>query len=394
MNRKVNLKSSLLPAFFISFLITAGISYFLNMYYSRFYFLRLSSLCEKISSDYPYLQPDILKIIKEPSESAAASKFLESYGYNFLNTGFSNTAALFITALFFFLGCLCIFIFYKRYSQKRNQRIQSLEEYLKNANTQKAGMVLDVSDDEFSKLQDEIYKTVTELYETKEQAVKSKKNYAENLANIAHQLKTPITSMSLSLQMADKIPDPRQKENIQKQLTRLLYLEESLLRLSRIDAGTLSLKRKAEEVYTLLSLAEDHLYELFSKKSVALTICSVKNMSVFIDLDWTMEAVINLMKNCIEAAPAGSHLYADYENNAFYTQIRIWDEGEGFLKEDLPYLFKRFYRGKNTRSEGIGIGLYLAKSIIEMQNGILKAYNLPDKGACYEIRFYNSSFKI
>lgn len=98
---------------------------------------------------------------------------------------------------------------------------------------------------------------------------------------------------------------------------------------------------------------------------------------------------MNLMKNCMEAAWAGTTVHCSYEENPLYTQIRIWDEGQGFAKEDIPRLFERFYRGRQAKDTGIGIGLSIAKAIIEMQNGIIRAYNIPENGACFEIRFYS-----
>lgn len=99
---------------------------------------------------------------------------------------------------------------------------------------------------------------------------------------------------------------------------------------------------------------------------------------------------MNLMKNCMEAAGTGTAVHCSYEKNPLYVQIRIWDEGEGFAREDLPRLFERFYRGEKAPKAGIGIGLSLSREIIEMQNGIIRAFNLPNGGACFEIRFYTS----
>ena len=111
-------------------------------------------------------------------------------------------------------------------------------------------------------------------------------------------------------------------------------------------------------------------------------------MKVAADLDWTMEAVMNLMKNCMEHSLGGT-VYCSYAQNPLYTEIRIWDEGEGFAKEDIPHLFERFYRGKNEREGGIGIGLSLSKEIIERQNGTIRAENRPEGGALFEIRIYS-----
>ncbi len=111
-------------------------------------------------------------------------------------------------------------------------------------------------------------------------------------------------------------------------------------------------------------------------------------MMVMADLDWTMEAVMNLMKNCAEQTNGGA-IHCAYEQNPLYTEILIWDEGAGFAGEDIPHLFKRFYRGQNAAKGGIGIGLALSREIIERQNGTLRARNKPGGGALFEIRFYS-----
>ena len=160
--------------------------------------------------------------------------------------------------------------------------------------------------------------------------------------------------------------------------------------LSRIDAGTLTFDRKPTDVFTILSLASDNLYELFLQNGVLIDIPEMGEMNINVDLNWTMEAVMNLMKNCMEATETGTAVHCSYEKNPLYVQMRIWDEGEGFTKEDLTHLFERFYRGEKTKNTGIGIGLSLSKAIIEMQNGIIRAFNLPKGGACFEIRFYTS----
>lgn len=176
---------------------------------------------------------------------------------------------------------------------------------------------------------------------------------------------------------------------IQRQLNRLTHLEEALLLLSRIDAGTLSLKRTSVDVFTLLMLAADNLQELFAQAGVSIDIPEMGEIQINADLDWTMEAIMNIFKNCMEHSPEGVVVHCYYELNPLYVQIRIWDEGQGFTKEELPHLFERFYRGENAKEGSIGIGLSLAKEIIEMQNGILSANNLTTGGACFEIRFYS-----
>lgn len=283
------------------------------------------------------------------------------------------------------LICCLLFLFWNR---KRRRRIEELREYLEQVNIGGGSIWPQAGEDDFSGLQDEIYKTVTELYQTREQALAARNNFAANLYHIAHQIKTPITSASLSLQMLEKTSAPKYMEQIQRQLSRLTYLEESLLLLSRIDSGTLPLERKPVDVFTLLELSAENMEELFREAAVRADIQEAGEVIIQADMEWTMEAVMNLFKNCMEHTPRGGKISCFYEQNPIYTQISIADTGEGFAKEDIPHLFDRFYRGKNAKKDGVGIGLALAKSIIESQNGVIRAKNRPEGGACFEIRFY------
>lgn len=292
-------------------------------------------------------------------------------------------AAGFLSGMLLFL---CVFLIWRR---REAERIKSLTEYLRRINAGKEENLFSVGEDELSRLQDEMYKTVTELYQTRDAALKAKNNFAENLANIAHQLKTPITAISLSVQMLKENPDHGYSEQIEGQLARLAHMEEALLLLSRIDAGTLSFEREAVDVYTLLVLAADNLQELLLEAEVSVVIPEAGEMWISADLDWTMEAVMNLFKNCMEHTPPGGSIYCAYEQNPLYTRIRIRDTGSGFDREELPHLFRRFYRGKGEKGGGIGIGLPIAREIIERQNGVLAAENSPEGGACFEIRLYS-----
>lgn len=267
-------------------------------------------------------------------------------------------------------------------------RVEMLTEYLEKVNMGEGGVLMPEGEDGLSKLQDEIYKTVTELRQTRDAALTAKNNYAKNLSNIAHQIKTPITSISLLLQMMQENPSHKYLEQMQSQLLRLTHLEEALLLLSRIDAGTLFMERKEVDVFTLLMLAADHLQEVCIREGVSIDIPESGAVTIQVDMEWTMEAVMNVLKNCMEHTPSGGAVHCSYGQNPLYTLIRIWDSGEGFEKEDIPHLFERFYRGKKTKGDGIGIGLALAREIIERQNGTIAAGNLAEGGAFFEIRFY------
>lgn len=288
-----------------------------------------------------------------------------------------------------FLAGILFFIFTFLYRKKKeSKRIQALTDYLEQANIGKADILSSFGEDDFSKLEDEIYKTVTFLYQTKDAAVQAKNGFAENLSNIAHQIKTPITAISLSVQMMKQDFNEKYLEQIEKQLLRLTHLEEALLILARLDAGTLLLQKDKVDVFTALVLAADNLQELYAGSGTSIDIPELGEAVITADLEWTMEALMNLMKNCMEHNRGGT-IHCLYAQNPLYTEIFIRDEGEGFAREDIPHLFERFYRGKNAGEGGIGIGLALSKEIIERQNGTIRAKNAAEGGALFEIRFYS-----
>lgn len=392
-------------------LIAAAASFMLaSCRYSRMQYNLLNAVCGEVLGRGPEARNILLSALKEYKGGNAGEKtgekaeedVLSALGYrrsDFSDPFAGQNAALAAAGALpgFFLFIMTFF--YR--NQKETRRIQALADYLEQVNTQKAAILCASGEDDFSKLEDEIYKTVTFLYQTRDAAVQAKNDFAENLSNIAHQIKTPITALSLSVQMmkqdlyeGENFPSSassapgRHLEQAEKQILRLTHLEEALLVLSRIDAGTILLQRKEIDVFTVLVLAADNLQELFAGSGASVDIPELGEMMITADLDWTMEAIMNLMKNCMEHSDGGT-VRCSYAQNPLYTEILIWDDGEGFAKEDLPHLFERFYRGQNAGEGGIGIGLALAKEMIERQNGTIRAKNRLDGGALFEIRFYS-----
>ena len=385
-------------------LISSAVTVMLISYrYSRLQFDLVSVICGEVLEQEPEMKHIVSAALKEytggNADGVAMGDVLSVLGYDISDFADSSVTydIMFVTTGFL-AGIVLFAATYAFRNKTEAKRIEELSDYLEQVNMGKA-VVLSVSgEDLFSKLEDEIYKTVTFLYQTKDAAVQAKNDFAENLSNIAHQIKTPITAISLSLQTLSEMPMKKEyekdrMEQIKKQLNRLIHLEESLLVLSRLDAGTLMFQKEDVDVFTLLVLAADNLQELFADSGTFIDIPESGEMAVTADLNWTMEAVINVMKNCMEHN-AGGTVHCSYGQNPLYTEIFIWDEGDGFAKEDIPHLFQRFYRGKsadaggNIRGSGIGIGLALSKEIIEHQNGTIRAKNLPNGGACFEIRFY------
>lgn len=387
-----NKKLVILFVLSVSLISVAVTTIFMADYYSRIHYQILGNFCEEMIAEDPNCKQTVLEILKTEKsyeKASADENILMSFGYQKSDLLNVNASIFLIAGVGFAAGSAIFLLSFLYWHRRLAARIRMLTDYLEKINTGGQGLIFDASEDEFSRLQDEIYKTVTTLYQTRDAALEAKHNFADNLFNIAHQLKTPITAISLSNQMIREHSAARYTEQIKRQLSRLTYFEEALLLLSRIDAGTLTLKRAAVDVFTMLTLASDNLRELFVQAGVSIDIPEMGEMDIDVDLEWTMEAIMNLLKNCMEHSTEGAAVYCSYEENPLYVQIRIWDEGSGFAKEDLPHLFERFYRGKNSGNMGIGIGLSLAKAIIEMQDGMIRACNLPAGGACFEIRFYS-----
>ena len=385
-------------------LISSSVTVMLiSCHYSRLQFDLVNVICGEVLEQEPEMKHIVSAALKEytggNADGVAMGDVLSVLGYDISDFSDSSVTYDIMFATTGSLAGICLFaITYAFRNKTEAKRIEELSDYLEQVNMGKAVVLSASGEDLFSKLEDEIYKTVTFLYQTKDAAVQAKNDFAENLSNIAHQIKTPITAISLSLQTLSEMPMKKEYEKdrieqIKKQLNRLIHLEESLLVLSRLDAGVLKFQKEDVDVFTLLVLAADNLQELFADSGTFIDIPESGEMAVKADLNWTMEAVINVMKNCMEHN-AGGTVHCSYGQNPLYTEILIWDEGDGFAKEDIPNLFKRFYRGKNAdaggniRGSGIGIGLALSKEIIEHQNGTIRAKNLPNGGACFEIRFY------
>lgn len=414
----------------------------LTGYHGRRQFALLDGLCARLVDSRAADRTALLQAVGDSRRALARREpadegFLHAFGYgpaDFLTGGWSfDVRAVLLCGT---AGTLLSVLAFRRQEKAEQARIRVLTDYLEKVHMGGHGLfcqdsrtkmarpypsAMPFQEGAYGHLQDEIYKTVTFLYRTRDEALAAKKGYADNLQNIAHQLKTPITAISLTAQLlgGEDPPADRQqakmreqegnqgqmqdqsqgqtqdqsqaqiREQIQKQVARLTYLEESLLLLARIDAGVLPVKRQAADVFTLLTLAADSLEPLAARKKLSIIVPEMGQVQILADMEWMIEAVMNLFKDCMEHSPAGGAVHCSYREELLYVRIRIWDEGAGFHEEELPHLFRRFYRGKDAPAGGIGIGLALSKELIEMQEGILMAGNLPEGGAFFEIRMYS-----
>lgn len=249
----------------------------------------------------------------------------------------------------------------------------------------------ELEEGELSILQSEITKMTVRIREQNHGLKQEKQHLADSLADIAHQLRTPLTSANLILTLLKKNPDERERMSLLRKNEELFaqmdWLVTSLLKLSRLDAGIITFRKDTIPVAGLVQEAARPLAISMDLHDITLQIHVPEKAAVFGDMGWLSEAVQNLLKNCVESIGDQGEIIISCEDNLLFTEITIRDSGAGFDKDELPHLFDRFYRGKHTSAAGYGIGLALCKSIITRQGGTVTAKNHPKGGGVFAIRF-------
>ncbi|MBS5782806.1 MAG: HAMP domain-containing histidine kinase [Clostridium sp.] len=249
----------------------------------------------------------------------------------------------------------------------------------------------ETNEGELSILQSEITKMTLRIREQNDALKREKEHLAESMADIAHQLRTPLTSVNLILSLLENSPDEKERKAMIRETKELFvqmdWLLASLLKLSRLDAGIVVFQRKKIDVHDLLSSVLHPFLISMDLHNITLQTDVPKEILIQGDSAWLSEAIQNILKNCLESAGDDGKIVIACQDNPLFTEITIRDSGAGFAKEDLPHLFDRFYRGKHAEATGYGIGLALCKTIITRQGGTITAKNYPQGGAVFSIRF-------
>lgn len=249
----------------------------------------------------------------------------------------------------------------------------------------------EMDEGELSILHSEITKMMLRIREQNDALRKEKEHLANSLADIAHQLRTPLTSVNLILSLLENNPEENERKALIQETKELFeqmdWLLTSLLRISRLDAGIVVFQREQINVTHLVNSALHPFQILMELRGIDARIDAPAGMIIQGDPGWLSEAIQNILKNCIESAGENGKIEIICGDNPLFTEITIHDSGAGFEKEDLPYLFDRFYRGRNPNASGYGIGLALCKMIITRQGGTITAKNYPQGGAIFSIRF-------
>ena len=374
------------------------ITYFDYVKYSNLVNGFVNTVIYEIKKDYPnYDESKIVKLINlsEYDETLLSNygisksdiSVLHSFKNNFIHSLFINLIFMVLISLIFF-----VIILFNR--KKEKKELNEIVEYIKDINKGNYDLKLTNNKESmYSILKNEIYTTTVMLKEKAENELKEKLSVKDSLTNISHQLKTPLTSISL---LVDNLCDNNVSPEIQKefledikfQVKNINYLIIQLLKLSKFDANVVVFKKENINVKNIIFKVLKYVDPLIDLKNINIHVNGKNNVSFIGDYQWEFEALSNIIKNCIDYIPDNKSIYIEFKENNFYTQIEIIDEGLGIAPSDVNHIFERFYKGKNSSNNSFGIGLALAKEIILKDNGKIIVNSKLDKGTKFKIKYY------
>ena len=399
MENKVVLKKTII-ALTISFLLFL-IFFFVteNNYYKEYtynYNKKLSSIVYKVKEKYPNVTDEEISYILNSDEEYNLSDYgidIEMESISLENDELKrNKTITQMLITFVFLITLIVIIYL--YNKRKNKDMYDISKMIEQVSYGNYSMDLDLKgEDELSILKDNLYKITLKLKEEANNSLKDKISLKENLENISHQLKTPLTAISISIDNildSEKITDAKRKEfliDIRKEVNNINFFVKNLLDLSRFDANVIKFNRNKIKVSSIINKSIDKLILLSELREVNI---DVKGDDYYLlcDSNWEIEAVTNIIKNAIEHSKSNSVVNISYGENKIYKFIEINNKGKAIDKEDLNNLFKRFYNGKNATKDSTGIGLSLSKAIIEKDNGKIFVES-KDGVTTFIIRYYS-----
>ena len=400
---KTDIKKIIFPSFLVIILFIAIFLIIMNTQYNslkQIYNSNIQQIVGKIKEEYPDVdETDIIEILQSKGNEKEGKEIFEKYGYtediNYIeqvNDKIRNSTIINISVIVA-LGISIIFIGL-RYANAQNKKVEEIGLTLKKVNNGNYKLNIEEnSEDELSKLRSELYKTTILLREAAENSKKESKNLSKALEDISHQLKTPITSIRIMMDNIYENPDMDEKtredflKTISKQVDWISSLVISLLKLAKFDSGTILMNDDIIDVEKLIDESIENLSILLDIKNIEIEKDIPRNSSFRADYKWQLEAITNIIKNSIEHSKENSKIDIKVADSSVMLKIEIKDYGEGISKKDINHIFERFYKAKNASSDSIGIGLALAKTIIEKDNGYISVTSKEGKETTFIIKY-------
>ena len=329
-----------------------------------------------------------------------------------VTSGASDASATLFAAICTFVTGLIVTVIFMILTDRRYRALANMAANLDRVLAGERDIRLrDMSEGELAILSSEIDKVIARLNLTVDELQAEKLALSDSLADISHQLKTPLTSIAISTELIrDRLSARGDSEDLVERLrliqtlqARVEDLVAALLKLARIDAGVIKLVCGAVDARELVRKSFEPLAIAFDIADVRFSADVQDGASYEGDLTWSVEALENILKNCMEHTPAGGCVSVRVTEDVLACRIRIEDTGPGIAESDLPHIFERFYRGSRDANAapsevnpaGVGIGLALSKSLVTAQGGTLTAENLRDEngnvtGAAFNLVFFKA----
>ena len=403
MKNKINLKKTLVKILItiIIFLISITIINIYEYYtYTSNYNSKLNSIIQTVYEEYPNISKNTL--IKILNSSKQDNSFIEEYGISKNESIIKDNDKLLKkyliinSVLILFFSILITLIFLK-YNKRKDHELNNITKYIEEINHKNYKLNIDEnSEDELSILKNEIYKTTVMLNEQAENSLKDKINIKKYLQDISHQLKTPLTSINILLDnLIDNPNMPKDTRDdfimeIKREITNINFLVQNILRLSKFEANTIDFIKKETTIKEIINTTVKNVSNICDLKNIEIIINNKCKNKITCDFKWQVEALTNILKNAVEYSPNNSNVLVECSDNNLYSEIRIKDFGKGMSKEEQKNIFKRFYKGKNSSKDSIGIGLSLAKTIIEKDNGRVVVESKEEMGTTFIIKYFYS----
>ena len=356
----------------------------------------VGSIVTEVSKNYPDVnEEDLIKIVN--GSNNGKSDILKKYGFtnsdiNYLskmNDSFYKNIVINVIVFSVFGGlCISVYVINKK---KRCKEIDNITNYLKRINDGIYDLeILDNIEGDLSILKNEVYTTTVSLKSLYAKENEERIKIKDNLANISHQLKTPLTSILLMIDtlLEENVSKEKQIEylsDIRIQIENINFLIITMLKLSRFDANVVVFEKREIVVKDLLFDVLKNVDILRELKNINIHVSGKNDVTFVGDYKWETEAITNILKNGIEYSKDNGDIYVNYKDNGMYVSIDIIDNGNGISNEDMRHIFERFYK-KNNNSNNFGIGLSLAKEIIERDNGTIRVSS--NNGTKFSIRYY------
>lgn len=402
MKNKIELKKMCITScvVIIIFLITFSILIYKQYKtYTYNFNQKIAGIIDNVLEKYPDIEKrEIVEILN--SSDKTNNEILREYGIELdkdsvileNNTDFQKFIIIDVSTLIVFILILSIIVF--KYNHSESKKINEITKYIEEINRGNYKLNIEENtEDELSILKNELYKITIMLKEVAENSQKDKTTLKDSLSDISHQIKTPITSILIMLDniLSDEnMPEDIKKDfikDIKREIVNIKFLVESILKLSKIDSNSIKFIKKEVFIKDIINEAVKNVSMLSELKNIKIIVSGDDSIKTICDLKWQVEAITNILKNCIEHSYENKKIYINYNQNNMYTELKIEDNGTGIDAKDLPHIFERFYKGKNSSSDSVGIGLALSKSIIESNNGYIQVDSELNKGTIFIIKY-------